>query len=71
MIQESRSICSDLSSPTSIKMSTEPEVEHIRPSSTLKDDESQSMAEMDPAMASLTQSLEELDRDLDTDLNHR
>lgn len=26
------------------------------------------MAEMDPAMASLTQSLEELDRDLDTDL---
>ena len=34
---------------------------------TLKDDDSQAsnMAEMDPAMASLTQSLEELDRDVE------
>ena len=68
MIQESRSISSDLSlsSPTSIPL---PEAKNDdRAASTLKEEESQSMAEMDPAMASLTQSLEELDRDLDTDL---
>ena len=73
LIQESRSISSDmsLSSPTSPnKLSILPETEAVknnqRAASTLKEEDPGSMAEMDPAMASLTQSLEELDRDLDS-----
>ena len=62
-----------LSSPTSPnKLSILPETEAVknnqRAASTLKEEDPGSMAEMDPAMASLTQSLEELDRDLDNDL---
>ena len=60
-----------LSSPTSPnKLSILPETEAVknnqRAVSTLKEEDPGSMAEMDPAMASLTQSLEELDRDLDS-----
>ena len=40
---------------------------HADRDSTIRDDDCASMAEMDPAMASLTQSLEELDKELDKD----
>ena len=65
-----------VSSPTSIKLA-ELSPPSKKPMQTTTDslakdftlrDESQSMSEMDPAMASLTQSLEELDRDVESDL---
>ena len=54
-----------LSSPTSEKTCSQEPLKHV-----IVDEENQSMTEMDPAMASLTQSLEELDRDLDDPLHN-
>ena len=63
-----------VSSPLSIKLASElpnqMKQDSLAKDFTLKD-ESQSMSEMDPAMASLTQSLEELDRDVESDLPHQ
>lgn len=66
LIEESPSsldLC--LSSPISIKLSEDNKVK--KDESIIKDEEESHsiMAEMDPAMASLTQSLEELDRDVE------
>ena len=61
-----------VSSPTSIKLAElspptkKPAEDSLAKDFTLRD-ESQSMSEMDQAMASLTQSLEELDRDVESD----
>ena len=66
-----------VSSPTSIKLASELPNQKLKQDNslakdyTLRDESQQSMSEMDPAMASLTQSLEELDRDVESDLPHQ
>ena len=57
---------STISSPTSIQLA-DPLRNRLGGDSTIRDD-CPSMTDMDPAMASLTQSLEELDKEVDSDI---